>query len=55
MEIENRAKKHTLEEIISAVAILASLTMKRGSTSFLSNARTPNAITRNTPAMFPKR
>lgn len=48
-------KKLTLEEIISAVAILASLVMKEGSTSLLSNARTPNAITWKTPAMFPKR
>ena len=33
------------EEIISAVAILANFATKVGSTLFLSNARTPNAIT----------
>lgn len=46
---------HTLEVIISEVAIFASLAIYVESTSFGSIARTAPAITRNTPAMLPKR
>jgi len=47
---ENR-KQSTLEDISSAVAILASFAMKAKSTSFASRDRTPNAITWKTSAM----
>ena len=46
---------HTLEDIISAVAILASFPMKASSLSPVSNAPTLNAITWKTPAMLPNR
>lgn len=53
--VELDGEQSTLEDITSAVAILASLDMKEESTSFLSKALTANAITWKTPAIFPNR